>query len=132
MKLEVLAVDQREFAARAYMVIVAIALFVLGFFAGMMHVKPDVTVSVSAEQPILETPIVEEEQEETTWPIDLNLAKEADFMQLPGIGPELAERIVTYRAQVGRFIAVEQLMDVKGIGEKRFEEIRDLITVGGE
>lgn len=48
---------------------------------------------------------------------------------LPGIGPALAQRIVDYRERNGGFKSPEQIMEVSGIGEKRYEQIKDLITV---
>ena len=61
--------------------------------------------------------------------LDLNRATEQDFDALPGIGPQLAERIMEYRQSVGAFHALDELRDVKGIGKKKFERIRPLITV---
>ena len=52
-------------------------------------------------------------------------------MALPGIGEVLAERILSYRTEYGNFATVEGLLNVEGIGEKRIEEILDLITIGG-
>jgi competence protein ComEA len=61
--------------------------------------------------------------------LDLNRAAEQDFDALPGIGPRLAERIVEYRQSVGAFHSLDELRAVKGIGRKKFERIRPLITV---
>ena len=52
-----------------------------------------------------------------------------ELMTLPRIGEKLAQRILDYRAQYGRFSAPEQLMDVEGIGEGTFEGLRELVTV---
>jgi competence protein ComEA len=61
--------------------------------------------------------------------LDLNRATEQDFDALPGIGPKLAERIMEYRQSVGAFHTLDELRDVKGIGKKKFERIRPLVTV---
>ena len=61
--------------------------------------------------------------------LDLNRATEQDFDALPGIGPRLAERIMEYRQSVGAFHSLEELRAVKGIGKKKFERIRPLVTV---
>jgi competence protein ComEA len=61
--------------------------------------------------------------------LDVNRATEEDFDALPGIGPKLAERIVEYRQSVGTFRSLDELRTVKGIGNKKFERIRPLVTV---
>ena len=64
-----------------------------------------------------------------TLTLDLNRATEQDLERLPGIGHVLAARIVEYRAVQGAFSDIEQLRRVKGIGKKKFEQIRTLVTV---
>ena len=61
--------------------------------------------------------------------LDLNRATNRDFDALPGVGPKLAERIMKYRQSVGIFHSLEELRAVKGIGKKKFEQIRPLVTV---
>ena len=62
--------------------------------------------------------------------ININLASQSELTDLPGIGNVLASRIVDYRRQHGDFQRIEDIKNVTGIGEKRFETIRDKITVG--
>jgi len=62
--------------------------------------------------------------------ININTASRAELTDLPGIGNVLAGRIVDYRASNGQFSRIEDIRKVSGIGEKRFEAIRDRITVG--
>ena len=62
-------------------------------------------------------------------PLNLNTAAKEELMLLPRIGETLAERILTYRAENGRFIATEQLMDIDGIGEGTYASLRELVTV---
>ena len=62
--------------------------------------------------------------------ININLASQTELMDLPGIGSVLASRIVDYRRQHGGFSRIEDLRNVSGIGEKRYEAIQDQITVG--
>ncbi len=61
--------------------------------------------------------------------INLNTAKKEELEKLPGIGPTLAERILAYRERKGGFSSVEELKQVSGIGEKKFEELRDLVGI---
>jgi competence protein ComEA len=65
----------------------------------------------------------------TNGPIDLNTATLADLDTLPGIGPTLAAAIIRERDRRGGFTSIDQLRDVRGIGEKRFADLHDLVTV---
>lgn len=59
--------------------------------------------------------------------LSLNQATVSDLETLPGVGPVLAERIVAYREDHGRFETVEDLLEVPGIGEAKLASIRDLV-----
>ena len=61
--------------------------------------------------------------------ININTATAQDLSALPGIGDVIAKRIVDYRAQYGAFQVIEEIENVKGIGEKIFSQIKDYITV---
>ena len=62
-------------------------------------------------------------------PINLNTATVAQLETLPGIGKSTAERILEYRQKNGGFKKVEDLMNVRGIGEKSFLKMKPLITI---
>ncbi len=62
--------------------------------------------------------------------IDINTASLEALQDIPGVGPVLAQRIVTFREQIGGFTSVEQLTDVSGIGEATFAQMKPLVTVG--
>ena len=62
-------------------------------------------------------------------PIDLNAAAAGDLDQLPGIGPVLAERIVSWRTEHGRFASVDQLRQVSGIGESKYQQLKARVRV---
>jgi len=64
--------------------------------------------------------------------ININLAYATDLQRLPGIGKVTADRIIEYREQNSRFRRIEDLMKVKGIGIKKFEKIKDLITTDNQ
>ena len=72
----------------------------------------------------------EPEREAADGRINLNTADRETLMTLPGIGEVLAERIVEFREEYGPFAAVEELLLVDGIGEKKLEGIMDLVYVG--
>jgi len=61
--------------------------------------------------------------------IDLNQAKTEDLLSLRGISPKLAEKIIAYRNQHGPFRNLEELKEIKGIGDYRYEKLRDLFFV---
>lgn len=60
--------------------------------------------------------------------ISINTASETELQELPGIGPSIAQKIVEYRSQKS-FARLEEIMEVKGIGEKMFAKIQDLICL---
>ncbi len=61
--------------------------------------------------------------------VNLNTATLAQLQTLPGVGPALASRIMEYRQKNGSFKKIEELMNVKGIGEKSFLKLKPLVTV---
>ena len=113
------------------------AAFTLGLFLGRNQNQNGVSVSVPAAMQTVppETALPAEETtqatEAVTFPIDINAATKEEFMALPGIGEVLAQRIIAYREENGSFSTVDGLRNVEGIGEKRMEEILELITLGG-
>ena len=66
----------------------------------------------------------------TATPININTATITDLQKLPGIGAATATRIVEYRQKNGPFKKVEDLLNVRGIGEKTFDRIRARLSVG--
>jgi len=61
--------------------------------------------------------------------MDLNTATLEELMELPGIGPEKAQDILSHREQLGGFNKIEELMDVPGIGQATFDQLKSLVTV---
>ena len=118
--------------------------FSLGFFAGRNKVNNEVsaqterTASQAAQtssspekeaQTNAEAANGETDGAAVSYPIDLNTATIEELMMLPRIGEKLAQRILDYRAEYGRFSAPEQLMAVEGIGKATFDGLRELVTV---
>jgi competence protein ComEA len=62
--------------------------------------------------------------------VDLNTATEAELEGLPGVGPSTAAAIVEHRTSSGPFRSVEDLLDVRGIGDAKLEQLRARVTVG--
>jgi len=69
------------------------------------------------------------EKDRPIYRVDINRARAAELNQLPGIGPKLAERIVSYRNANGPFRSIDDLRRVSGIGPKTLERIRSWICV---
>lgn len=61
--------------------------------------------------------------------ININTADKTELTKLPRIGPAIAQRIIDYRNLNGKFTSKEDIQKVKGIGERTFDKLKDLITV---
>jgi competence protein ComEA len=66
----------------------------------------------------------------TSTTVNLNTASAVDLEGLPGIGAKTAARIVEYRQKNGPFKKIEELMNVRGVGEKNFLKLKPQITIG--
>jgi competence protein ComEA len=75
----------------------------------------------------LSTPAAEAEA-----PVNINTAGVEELISLPRIGPSIAQRIIDYREANGPFKRSAELMNVKGIGEKTFLDLKDRITTGAK
>ena len=62
-------------------------------------------------------------------PVDVNRATADQLDELPGVGPATAEAIIAHREEHGPFASVDDLLDVRGIGEAKLEQLRELVTV---
>ena len=63
--------------------------------------------------------------------LDLNTATTEQLITLPGIGPELAQRILDYKKEHGPFKSVDELTNVKGVGKGKLTKLRDTVVIGG-
>ena len=86
-------------------------------------------VPAIGEEAVPDLPVTPSSAETGSERVNINLADQAGLETLTGIGPVKAQRIIEYRDQHGGFQSIEEIMNVTGIGEKTFENIRDQITI---
>lgn len=99
-----------------------VSLFALYEKAGDTAAGTDYTITVTRRESETVTP-------KTSGPVDINTATLDELQTLKGIGPSLAQRIIDYREEYGPFTSVEDLLNVKGIGEATLNKFRDHVTV---
>lgn len=97
---------------------------------------PSITDEKNGDEQILEDGSGENIIEETnmtlgasTKEVNINKATETELQSLPGIGASLASRIIEYRNQNGKFSKIEDIKNVNGIGDSKYDNIKDFITV---
>lgn len=105
-------------------------LFTGGFFLGRNLVRPAVVSGRIAPPEITSFPSGVTVPE-PVFPLDLNTATAGELEFLPGIGPAIAQRIVTYREESGSFQEITDLLNVNGIGPSTLEELLPYIEIGG-
>lgn len=64
-----------------------------------------------------------------TEKVNLNTANLDQLQTLPGVGPAVAKRILDHRTKTGKFTKIEEILNVKGIGEKKFQKMKDRLAV---
>jgi comEA protein len=107
---------QRSFSIRDAVSITCVTLLVVALATAMPGVA--LGKAPSAEQSSAKTAVV-----------DINTATAEELTALPGVGSVMAERIVKFREEHGDFKRTEDLLKVKGIGEKSFQKIRSAVKV---
>jgi len=73
--------------------------------------------------------VAQQSKAPTADKVNLNTASAEQLETLPGVGPALAKRIIEHRTKAGKFTKIEELLNVKGIGEKTFQRMKDRLTV---
>ena len=114
-------------------ILILISVYVLGmnFYIKLDRVD-DIKDSVPQTTQAENTKTAQQEDEELKSiqdKINLNVATESELRSIDGIGEKLAKRIIDKRDSIGRFTAVEQLLEIEGIGENIFDKIKDYVTV---
>ena len=99
-------------------------LVVAALCAGLLVLAPHARAVAGPLIPVLQS--AEEDGSET---VELNTATALELRTLPGVGERTAERIIEYREEHGGFEKIEDLMNVRGIGEKTFLRLRPLVRV---
>ena len=122
------------------------AVFTLGIFLGRsqggdVYISPNIPEAAVAQDATAGTPadsmppttqLPSEPTQINVFPLDLNAATVEMLEALPGIGPVLARRIVEYRDLNGPFRSIGELTKVEGIGQKKLEDILELIFIQEE
>ena len=122
-------------------VCIILAAFLAGLFVGRNYVGGSIQTSVlstpSVPQPTTSNAVSSMPTTGNTsasqpgGKVNINTADIYALMSLEGIGETYAQRIIDYRNANGPFQKIEDIMNVTGIGEKRFKAIKDSITTGG-
>lgn len=71
----------------------------------------------------------EKNEKKQNTKLNINTATQAQLETLPGIGPSTATKIITYRKEKGKFNKIEDVKEVSGIGNSKFEQIKEYITI---
>ncbi len=102
---------------------------IIGYNAFFVPEVPQIIQTIGNVSEIIEKePDITEER--TDGLVNINTAPAEEMVEnLNGVGKVIAERIIDYREKSGDFASIEELMNVRGIGEKVFEKIKDDITV---
>jgi competence protein ComEA len=119
----------RSLLIKLAMLVAAIALVLwIGWPVPQDAPSPAEPEQPTAQAPVA-APVTSVPQATTAAKVNLNRASADELQILPGVGPVLAQRMVDWRKAHGRYRTVDDLQGVKGIGKKRLEQLRLLVTV---
>jgi comEA protein len=113
----------------ALITLLLIAVIVIGGVIAWQNYSPNHPIEINLQEETNATDGEVSPQDEPQK-IDINRAEAWLLEALPGIGPSKAQAIIEYRQQNGGFSDISEILNVEGIGETIYEDIRELITVG--
>ena len=87
------------------------------------------SIIIPNKNAVKEVAITGQADEQVSSVININTASEAELDTLPGIGPSRAKDIISYREEKGGFNSIEDIKNIKGIGEASYEKLKDKISV---
>lgn len=114
--------------------LVFLLLFALffSFVAGMFMGRQNPSANINLTSQTLQTNSDNDFSEKTaSGKVNINTASYSLLLSLPNIGETLAQRIIDYRTEYGAYSCIDDLLNVKGIGEAKLADIRPYITAGG-
>jgi len=89
----------------------------------------DGKVAGAQQAPASQSPVQKPATVEVAWKININTASASELDQLPGIGPAYANKIIDYRQKNNGFKSIDEIKNVKGIGEATFNKMKDKISI---
>lgn len=107
--------------------------FIIALLTGLLIRELSITkfaiVKTSEAKGGVANTVSEEQNEPQNGKININTASKNLLVSINGIGDKIAERIIKYREENGKFETIEDIMKINGIGDSKFEDIKDYITV---
>ena len=115
-------------------VIIIVSLYLIGVnLINRIDRVDDIKDAVPASDTLKEEPKTEEQEnaevEKIADKININTATESELILLDGIGETLARRIVEKREEIGQFTSLDQLLEIEGLGESKYNRIKKYITI---